>query len=100
MMPPWAAVAAHALAPTLFCKTLQDERQILPRSIYPSTGLRLQCNIWRRALLYRRTQTAHSDVEKNRQNFPGIVLHDAPGPNCQTTTSKLDAVWFKDGAPS
>src|SRR3954449_8657892 len=64
MMPPWAAVAAHALAPTLFCKTLQDERQILRRSIYPSTGLRLQCNIWRGARLYRRTQTAHADVEK------------------------------------
>src|SRR4051794_18950510 len=27
-------------------------------------GLRLQCNIWRGARLYRRTQTAHSDVEK------------------------------------
>ncbi|MFL5252526.1 MAG: PilZ domain-containing protein, partial [Rhodopila sp.] len=45
-------------------KALQDERQILRRSIYPSTGLRLQCNIWRGARPYRRTQTAHSDVEK------------------------------------
>src|SRR3954452_7817410 len=45
-------------------KALQDERQILRRSIYPSMGLRLQCNIWRGARLYRRTQTAHSDVEK------------------------------------
>src|SRR4051794_36056011 len=89
MMPPWAAVAAHALAPTLFCKTLQDERQILPRSIYPSTGLRLQCNIWRRALLYRRTQTAHSDVEKNRQNFPGIVLQAASSASISSDVSPV-----------
>src|SRR3954447_8784824 len=83
MMPPWAAVAAHALAPTLFCKTLQDERQILRRSIYPSTGLRLQCNIWRGARLYRRTQTAHADVEKitkiSRESYK--VLTFAPPPD-------------------
>src|SRR3954466_9355144 len=77
MMPPWAAVAAHALAPTLFRKALQDERQILRRSIYPSTGLRLQCNIWRGARLYRRTQTAHADVEKitkiSRESYNGAL---------------------------
>src|SRR3954449_7946402 len=44
-------------------------------------GLRLQCNIWRGARLYRRTQTAHSDVEKitkiSRESYYLPVLrHD------------------------